>query len=49
MGSHWDLLAVSAILSQAPGPKSGVVPDMGVGMVLIPILMQAPVWRIEFI
>jgi hypothetical protein len=44
MGGRWDRLAISTILPQGPGPKAGVLSDMGVGMVLSPILMQAPVW-----
>jgi hypothetical protein len=49
MGGCWDQLAMSTILSQNPGPKAGVMPGMGVGLVLSHILMQAPVYQTNFL
>jgi hypothetical protein len=43
-----DWLAVSTILSQASGTKP-VSSDIGCGLVLIPILMQAPEWLKKFL
>jgi hypothetical protein len=44
MGGRCDRLVVNTTMQQASGPKAGVLPGMGVGLVLSHILMQAPVW-----